>query len=234
MDCCASREEKEQQSGVSARKQAKVELKKKQEEEVEQKKVEIADKVKSVGNRFVNSKRFKDWVKKSFQEVDIDKNEVLDANEVHIAVLLLYLKIAGVCKGAVPPDREDIEDLMKKFDVRGGNAKGPGTLDYEHFEQFCQFLCSQIAARVSLQMIMQMVLAPLLGLIICMQWEKFMMRIAPDLFKVCTSWVPTEVIVTLFVGIGISLFVPPMMNVVDKLILKEAHKVKDKSANKAA
>lgn len=201
-------------------KQQRMEARQKMEDEaVEKKNKDIQDSLKGAKNRFTNSKRFKEMVLNSFNEVDIDKSNSLDANEVYIAVLLLYLKIAGVCKGAVPPDRQDIVDLMAKFD----SPKTPGALDYDAFEQFCQFLCSQIAGRVGLQMFMQMALAPLLGLLVCMQWENFMLKFAPDLYKTCTSYVPTDVVVTLFVGIGVSLFVPPLMNVVDALILKKAH-----------
>lgn len=204
----------------STKEEKAAERKAKKEEECQRKSAEIQDKVRSVKNRFVQSKRFKDMVKTSFFEVDIDKSNTLDTNEVYIAVLLLYIKIAGVCKGAIPPDRSDIVDLMEKFD----SPKTPGALDYEHYEQFCQFLCSQIAGRVVAQMFMQLALAPLLGLLVCTQWENFMLRFYPDLFKVCTSYVPTDVIVTLFVGVGVSLFVPPLMNVIDALILKSAHK----------
>jgi len=56
-----------------------------------------------------------------------------------------------------------------------------------------------------------------------------MLYFCPGLFKVCTSWVPTDVIMTLFVGVGVSLFVPPLMNVIDALILKSAHKDKAKA-----
>jgi len=136
-----------------------LERKKKQDEACDQKGAAIQDQMKGHMNRFVQSKRFKDMVKSSFYDVDIDKSNSLDTNEVYIAVLLLYLKIAGVCKGAIPPDRSDIVDLMEKFD----SPKTPGALDYEHYEQFCQFLCSQIAGRVAAQMFMQLALAPLLG-----------------------------------------------------------------------
>merc|ERR1719379_19679 len=107
---------------------------------------------------------------------------------------------------------------MKKFDC----PKTPGHLDFEHFEQFCQYLCSQIAGRVATQMFMQLALAPLLGLWVCTKWENFMQKVAPDLFALCSSYVPADVIVTLFVGVGVSLFVPPLMNLVDWLVLKRA------------
>lgn len=228
MDCCSSREVKEPKALQSKKSKAE-ERQKKLDELAAEKKSEIARTVKSVGNRFTNSKKFKDYVKKSFKEVDIDESNSLDANEVYIAVLLLYLKIAGTCKGAIPPDREDIVALMAKFD----SPKCPGSLDYEHFEQFCQFLCSQIAGRVALQMFMQMALAPMLGLLAASQWEKLMLAYYPDVYKICVSYVPTDVVVTLCVGVGVSLFVPPLMNLVDYLILKTAKKHVKASAKTA-
>jgi hypothetical protein len=192
------------------------------------KEAEIAAALKGVKNRFVNSKRFQDMCKNAFEQVDLDKSNSLDENEVYIAVLLLYLKIAGICKGAVPPTRDDIIDLMTQFE----SPKSPKQLDYKHFEQFCQYLCSQIAGRVATQMFMQMALAPLLGLVVCHFWEMLMLAYAKDLYEKCTSYVPTEVVVTLFVGIGVSMFVPPLMNFVDWLILNEAAAIKKKVKNK--
>lgn len=228
MDCCASRPEKKKEMKNGSDKPDKMSKKeekmKKQKEADESKLAELESDMKSAKNRFVNSKRFKEMVKSSFESQDIDKSNSLDANEVYIAVLLLYLKIAGVCKGAIPPDREDIEDLIKKF----ASPNTPGHLDYEHYLMFCQFLCSQIAGRVTIQMLLQMVVAPLLSLVAAEHWEKLMLKYKPDLYKLCTSYVPSEVVVTLFVGIGVSLFVPPLMNLVDKLVLQSASGAKKK------
>merc|ERR1719491_375395 len=131
---------------------------------------DISAKASAAKNWFIKSKRFKDMVKKAFETVDVDKSDDLDCNEVYIAVLLLYLKIAGVCKGAIPPEREKVGELIEKF----ADKKNKGHLDLANFEIFCQFLCQQIASRVAVQMILQMVVAPLLGLFACDLWEKFM------------------------------------------------------------
>lgn len=179
---------------------------------------DVSEKISAAKNWFVKSKRFKAMVRKAFDDVDNDKSNTLDTDEIYVAVLLLYLKIAGVCKGAIPPEREKVQELIDKF----ADPKNKGHLDFDHFEMFCQFLCQQIAGRVAVQMILQMVVAPLLGLLACDIWEKFMMKVAPATYKWCTSKVPAEVVVTLFVGIGVSMFVPPLMQLIDKTILKDA------------
>jgi hypothetical protein len=181
--------------------------------------------IEQVKNRFTNCKMFKDMVKSSFVAVDIDKSNTLDTNEVYIAVLHLYLKIGGICKGAVPPTHGDINKLIEKFD----DPRKPGYLDYDHYLSFCQFLCSQIAGRVAVQMLLQMVIAPLLALLCTHQMEHLMQRLYPAKYKLFTSYVPMDVVVTLVVGIGISLLVPPLMALIDKYVLKEAKAFEMKS-----
>ena len=70
--------------------------------------------------------------------VDIDKSNSLDANEVYIAVLLLYLKIGGICKAGIPADRNHLcVWAFVCFGVRGFNNKSAASaasLDYVRFQ----------------------------------------------------------------------------------------------------
>jgi hypothetical protein len=187
---------------------------------------EVAANVTYAKNWLVKSKRFKKMVKDSFEDTDVDKSGTLDVNEVYIAVLKLYLTINGFCKGAVPPTRDDIEKLVDKFD-------DPGTfsLKEDQFLEFCQFLCTQIATRVMVQMILQFALVPILAFYATKRIEKYMEN-ASETYKEITAYLPMpmDAIVLLVVGVLVGLIVPYIMNLIDYYVLKSAASLEKKIA----
>lgn len=178
---------------------------------------EIKESVLKARDRFVSSERFQKWVRGVFEQVDTDKSGSLDVNEVYIAILLLYLQINGVCKGARPPTRERVEELFKDC-VPANQA----VMRFDQFQTFCEFLCSQIASRVFVQMVLQYAVAPALGLL-AMEVSKLIMgRVAPGMKEWLGVIVPEVVSITLVVSMAVSLLVPTLMDLVDSLVLHEA------------
>eukprot|EP00931_Biecheleriopsis_adriatica_P105461 TRINITY_DN80024_c0_g1_i1.p1 TRINITY_DN80024_c0_g1~~TRINITY_DN80024_c0_g1_i1.p1 ORF type:complete len:228 (+),score=58.55 TRINITY_DN80024_c0_g1_i1:87-770(+) len=171
-------------------------------------------------SRFLRSQRFKDMMRHAFDSVDVDKSNSLDTNEVYIAVLHLYLKIAGTVKGAVPPERAKIDELFKRF----ASPADQEHLDYDQFVNFCEYLCSELAGRIVTQAALQMVVAPLLGLLACKAWTHVMEEFAPEFSAHASSCipVPADVVVTLVVGIAVSQLVPPLMALIDGTVMRKA------------
>mmetsp|Transcript_21944 Transcript_21944/g.38569 ORF Transcript_21944/g.38569 Transcript_21944/m.38569 type:complete len:241 (-) Transcript_21944:11-733(-) len=167
--------------------------------------------------RFTKSKRFQEWVRNVFEAVDLDKSGALGVQEAYIAVLQLYVQIAGVCKGAKPPPWEHVEELFDSC-----VAPGRDELNVTEFQGFCEILCSEIASRVAVQMFLQSAVAPLLGLLVLDLWTRLMEHVAPELYAYCSSHVPPALIVTLVVGTAVSFFVPPLMEVIDRYFLAGA------------
>lgn len=171
-------------------------------------------KLMAAKTRFTRSKRFVTVVRDVFVDVDNDKSGHLDVDEVYIAVLKLYIKIQGFCKGAEPPTRQQVDEMFYQF-TDGGEA-----MEFEQFKAFCEFLGAQIGGRVAVQMLLVNVIAPLLALVTLFLWNKVMTRFAPDTLDWFESLVPMPVVVTVGVGTFVSFFVPPLMGFIDKHILK--------------
>jgi Ca2+-binding EF-hand superfamily protein len=222
MDCCASREDakisEEETSASTPAESTKAASKQKSNGDAE----DPLAKMKEAKSKLKKNKKFRKMMEDAFESVDVDKSGNLDTNEVYIAVLQLYLKIAGICKGAQPPTREKVDELVAAFSTRPGHVAGK--LSLEEFIEFSESLLAQIGTRVAVQWTLQTIIAPLLGLLACGWWEKLMAKFAPELFEKCKKIVPTEVVVTLFVGIAVSQFVPPLMKLIDVLVLSSAKK----------
>eukprot|EP00662_Eupelagonemidae_sp_cell21_P009495 gene9495-51687_t len=78
--------------------------------------------------KFLASSRFKRWCKEAWRECDFDDSGSVDASEVYIGVLLLYLKISKVVPGVTPPSKRNVAHLVKMMDVDHS-----GALDQEEF-----------------------------------------------------------------------------------------------------
>lgn len=176
----------------------------------------LQSRIGSAKNRFTKSKTFKDCVASAYVAVDADKSGKLNVDEVYVAVLMLYLKINGFCKGAVPPTRPQVEDLFEQF-----NRDNDPEMDQQEFQDFCEVMCSQILTRVVAQFLLQTVGAPLLGLLALKIWTEIMERVAPLWFHWCDEHIPAPLVITIVVGASVGMLVPPVMRLVDKYVVSE-------------
>ncbi|GMH45064.1 hypothetical protein BSKO_13021 [Bryopsis sp. KO-2023] len=79
--------------------------------------------------KITHSKRFKEFTKSSFEEVDLDGTGNLDYKELYIALLLFYDKMNGALPVHVPvPTKKEVYDYLIRFD-----KDQSGHLDFEEY-----------------------------------------------------------------------------------------------------
>ena len=89
---------------------------------------DLQKKMKGTKNWVTNSDYFKSAVKQAFEAVDLDSTNSVDFKELYAAVLMLYLKVTKIVRGATPPTAQDIQKLMDEVDT-----SGTGSLDLDGF-----------------------------------------------------------------------------------------------------
>eukprot|EP01062_Namystynia_karyoxenos_P018738 TRINITY_DN1697_c0_g3_i1.p1 TRINITY_DN1697_c0_g3~~TRINITY_DN1697_c0_g3_i1.p1 ORF type:complete len:312 (+),score=78.32 TRINITY_DN1697_c0_g3_i1:78-1013(+) len=115
---------------------------------------------KRVRNRFTESKKFKALCMDAWRECDMDGDGTLDAAEVYIAVLLLYLKLGRIVPGCVPPDKHIVTGLCKQMDV-----DGDGSLNEDEFLALATVLCETIAGRVMVEGVTLYAVGPVIAML---------------------------------------------------------------------
>ena len=119
---------------------------------------DLQKKMKGTKNWVTNSDYFKSAVKQAFEAVDLDNTNSVDFKELYAAVLMLYLKVTKIVRGATPPTAQDIQKLMDEVDT-----SGTGSLDLDGFTTVCFILFENIAGRVALQALFSFIIAPMLA-----------------------------------------------------------------------
>jgi hypothetical protein len=102
-------------------------------------------------------------VEETFQEYDTDKSGTLSTAEAYPMMQSLYLKMACYTKitSQTVPTRSYVEEVFKIADTDKN-----GTLDVEEFGKFAKLLCGSLVARITVQMVVQLIVTPLISVII--------------------------------------------------------------------
>lgn len=181
----------------------------------------IKDLAKKKKNHFSGSKLFRNYVKSVFKEYDRDGNARIEKHEIYEMVLKLYLQVATMTtvSSSTVPSRERVIML---FDLCDKDKSG--YLDLPEFEAMCIVLCEGMAARLSMAFLNKLVLAPILGYLLCefmiMCWEFSGMSImfAPVLWMV-PSWIYSEAsLLTVGTGVVNAFIFPYIMGLMDRYL----------------
>jgi hypothetical protein len=156
-------------------------------------------------NRFTDNKMFHNFVKSIFIEYDRDGNHRIEKEEIYEMVLKLYLQVATMTtvSSSTVPSRERV---MKLFDMC--DKDNSGYLDISEFEAMCIVLCEGMAARLSIAFLNKLVLAPVLGYILCefmiLLWELLgMHELFSGIMWVIPAWTYSETTL-LAIGTGLA------------------------------
>ena len=142
----------------------------------------------------------------------------LSIKELYAAVLLLYLKVTKIVRGATPPTADDIQNLLDEVDTTGS-----GTLDLEGFTTVSLILFENIAGRVALQALFSFIVAPILATM----FIRFYCFFYPPHWVfgyVIPAGIPTTIVTTVI----ITAVVPYLLDVIDEFHLHRAHNQAEK------
>lgn len=111
-------------------------------------------------NILTRSKHFRKMATKIFNDLDIDRSNTLDNEELYAGVILVHLQLAKYTGAAAcnPPSRLVVKTIFNEFDSDDSNS-----LDVEEFINVCILLSGQVLGRVGFQWIFTLVISPFLG-----------------------------------------------------------------------
>jgi len=111
-----------------------------------------------VKQQIFSSDYFKKTVKQAFEAVDLDLSDSIDEKELYVAILLLYLQLAKIVRGLVPPSHADVCTILKAAD-----KNGEGVLSLDEFTHVITILLKDIGGRVVIQLVLMFIVIPLLS-----------------------------------------------------------------------
>ena len=177
---------------------------------------DLQKKMKGTKNWVTNSDYFKSAVKQAFEAVDLDHTNSVDFKELYAAVLMLYLKVTKIVRGATPPTAQDIQKLMDEVDT-----SGTGSLDLDGFTTVCFILFENIAGRVALQALFSFIIAPMLATL----FIRLYCYVYPPHWMfgyIIPAGIPSTIITTVI----ITAVVPYALDLIDEY---HVHKAKDRA-----
>ena len=115
------------------------------------------------GNRITNSVAFKEKLRELFKSADTSGDGTIDKNELYSMILGIYLYIAQftIVAAKTVPTRSDMNILFDLMDINHD-----GTLDFDEFECLSVMLFEDVAARITTQILVNVVAAPFLAVLL--------------------------------------------------------------------
>jgi len=126
-------------------------------------------------------------------------------------VLTIYLQLAKVVVGLVPPSQEDVSALMKQCDT-----DGDGVVDLEEFDALVAVLLSNIVGRVVMQALFQLLFIPAVA-----AWlVQLLTESAPVSVVEKLTYLPPGLLATVVAILLGLVIITPLLQAVDNYIRK--------------
>lgn len=167
-----------------------------------------------VRNWVTNSKHFKDYCNRIFNQVDVDRNNSLSPTEIYCAVLLLYTQIIPWVRTSVPPTKESVIHLCHAYDKNNS-----GELGHAEFEEIMSVLLSDISKRVVLEGVFLFIGGPMIVALFLILFDAVI--VFPEYLT--QTYFASMILLTrecITLTIILAVVVPPLIFLFEKLIYK--------------
>lgn len=134
---------------------------------------------------------------------------------------MVYLQLAKVVVGLVPPSQDDVHALMQQCDT-----DGDGVVDLDEFDALVAILLSNIVGRVVMQILLQLVLVPALASFLV---QLLMTSTSDSVREMMVSYLPPgllAIVISILIGM---VAIAPLLQVVDSYTTNMSYHKRKKS-----